>query len=259
MRQLFRRHVSLRPFMAVVLVFYNAILGLQVLRDYRAAVEAATLRAGNAAAVLAGQVATYLTFVDTTLDMLDAFAARLPPLAEDDASVDTLRSLMAAKTRQLDMIRGFLVTGSDGHMVMDEAGRPTVPLDLSDRDYVRAHAGLGTRGIFVGEPVVGRTSGRWFLGVSRWRQAADGGFGGVITAVVEPAFLARTLAAADLGGRGVAALVSGSGTIIARSPGHDAAVGHPAGRFCQLSGQEHKVWGSLDAPDIQAIVFCPES
>ena len=30
-------------------------------------------------------------------------------------------------------------------------------------------------------------------------------------------------------------------------------------RFCQLSGQKHKIWGFLDAPDIQAIVFCPES
>jgi hypothetical protein len=70
-----------------------------------------------------------------------------------------------------------------------------------------------------------RHSGRWILGVSRRWESAGGVFNGVMAAIVEPVFLGHTLTTADLGQRGVAALLTNTGTIIARSSGQDAMIG----------------------------------
>jgi two-component system cell cycle sensor histidine kinase PleC len=245
MKSLSDGHVSFRLLTMIALAVYNLTLGLQIFRDHQATLETAMLRADNIAHVLTGQIANYLTFVDTTLESIEFLARILPPLSTNDVSMMTVQSLMVAKAARLDMIRGFLIVGADGTMIMDEKGRPTVPLDLSDRNYFQAWIEPRTDGVFVGEPIVGRTSGRWFLGVSRRRGNADGSFGGVIAAIVEPTVLGETLAAADLGQRGVAALVANSGTIIARSSGHEANIGHGAGQDKDL---EQAGWASPAGP-----------
>jgi signal transduction histidine kinase len=228
MKPLFRRCVPLWLFTAVALVVYNAVLGVQVLRDHQAVVEAATLKAANIGRVQSEEFANYLTFVGATLETIDFLAEILPPLEENDTSVTTLQSLIAAKTKQLALIRSLLVVGPDGYMIIDERGRPAAPLDLSDRDYFKAHIEPHSSGVFVGEPVVGRTSGKWFLGVSKRWESTKGTFNGVMAAIVEPVFLGRTLTTSDLGQRGVAALLTNTGTIIARSSGQDVLVGRKA-------------------------------
>ena len=200
MKPLFRRRVPLWLFTAAALAVYNAVLGVQVLRDHQAVVEAATLGGQHRSG--AEQEFANSIHIRRRHPGDDRLPRRvLPPLDEDDTSVTTLQSLIAAKTRQLALIRSLLVVGPDGHMIIDERGRPAAPLDLSDRDYFKAHIEPHSSGVFVGEPVVGRTSGKWFLGVSKRWESAKGTFNGVMAAIVEPVFLGRTLTTADLGQR----------------------------------------------------------
>ena len=79
-----------------------------------------------------------------------------------------------------------MLVGQSGKMLRDENSLPADPLDLSDRDYFRAHSEALSDGVVVGRPVKDGQSGRWFISVSRKLEDDGGDFAGVIAAVVEP-------------------------------------------------------------------------
>jgi signal transduction histidine kinase len=101
-------------------------------------------------------------------------------------------------------------------------------LDLSDRDYVRAHRGGTAGGVFVGHPLLGRLSGAWFIGVSRRLEAADGGVRGVVAALAEPKTFRDVYASLDLPPGASVTLLHRDGPILARHPDHESGVGRPA-------------------------------
>lgn len=212
---------------AMVLALYNGTLAYLSYHEYQDTIRDAVLRGRNTARLLAQETRTTFEFVTASLEDLSLLLNWLPPSEQDDHANLVILNLMAAKAKRLDAIRGYIITDRNGLMVMDELGRASSRLDLGDRDYVQAHRTAQTDSVFVGKPVLGRSSGHWFVGVSKRLADTSGHFKGVIAAVVEPAAFADALSRADAGRNGALAMTTLDGTIIARSPHGDVSIGHP--------------------------------
>ncbi|MDO9708592.1 hybrid sensor histidine kinase/response regulator [Paracraurococcus lichenis] len=84
------------------------------------------------------------------------------------------------------------VVGPDGIMPWGSAPA-AVGTYLADRDHVRDHAFGGERGLAISRPVIGRTTGRWSVQVTRALEGPDGQFDGVAIVSLDPIALSATL------------------------------------------------------------------
>ncbi|TDH64207.1 response regulator [Dankookia rubra] len=148
--------------------------------------------------------------------------------------------------------------------------------DLADRDHFRIHAVGGERGLAVSRPLIGRTTGRWSVQVTRRLEATDGSFQGVAVVSLDPIALSRELQSQLAGpGRMVVVRRLQDGSLIARghdpegtlgrdpSPDHailPAARASPAGRLTYSSTRDgrHLLAGyqvPRDLPLVVGVVF----
>ena len=108
------------------------------------------------------------------------------------------------------------------------------PIDLSDRAHFRVHVNNPSTALMIGQPVVGRVSGRTSLQLSQRISALDGRFLGVVVVSVDPAYFTELYNGLRIGKHGVVAVVGTNDDIVrALRSGHrtENAVGAalPAG------------------------------
>ena len=102
-------------------------------------------------------------------------------------------SLLGELTLQTALI------GPDGYLKASTAEYTGAPLDLSDREHFQAHVNTKSDELFIGKPVMGRATGKWSLQLTRKLRKADGSFGGVIVASIDPAFVEKFYHSINLG------------------------------------------------------------
>jgi diguanylate cyclase (GGDEF)-like protein/PAS domain S-box-containing protein len=120
-------------------------------------------------------------------------------------------------------VQGFAVADQRGLLIVSSLPE-WQGIDVSDREYFRYQRDINTRGLYLGAPIRGR-SGQWAIPVSRRVNNADGGFGGVAVALIEPAYFQRSYDELDIGAEGAILLASQSGKLLARRPFEEANVG----------------------------------
>ena len=97
--------------------------------------------------------------------------------------------------------------------VIDEQGAlvasnlPFRPASRADRAYFRAHATRRNGGLFIGEPVLGRGTGKWSMQLSRRINKPGGAFGGVAVISINPHYFAEFYSELELGHDGFVSLV----------------------------------------------------
>jgi two-component system NtrC family sensor kinase len=146
----------------------------------------------------------------------------------DDVTDDQVRANEAEFNRRLksltDMLPQFAdiwIVGADGHPVVSGTVFP-IPrqLDLSDRDYFRAHKDNAVSGLYVGSVVTARATNERgqprFFTFSSKRVAKNGSFAGVIVISVSPDYFRDYYA--TLPQPLVAALTRSDGAVLARYP-----------------------------------------
>lgn len=150
--------------------------------------------------------------------------------AHDPAFENSLRTAL----ENLPVIRALFVVGPDGFIVQDSD--PTTPRrNLSDRDYFQAHQrGEGDPDLFVGRPWISRSTGTWFIGMSRPLKRRSGAFQGVAVAALETRFLERTYRDLNLGNSDIIGLLSPDGIVVARHPDAQGTVGEPLSAEARL-------------------------
>ena len=197
-----------------LLVGINVGSALWDVRTQRALVERNALRHfSNLTALLAEQTARSLESVDLLLDA-----------AVSDIGANGIGELAAREARLKDRIsgvpqvRGLLLLGPDGRVLIDTEGQIAAGDDLSDRAYFTAHRDGGASGHYVSEPFQGRASGYWEFAVSERIAGSDGRFAGVLAAKMDIAYFDRLYRSLDIGGGGFIGLLTTSGTLITRVP-----------------------------------------
>jgi PAS domain S-box-containing protein len=129
----------------------------------------------------------------------DRDPARLWRLLETASQIDGTHVVVAA------------VAGADGTLVANSL--PFRPLSIADLEHFRVHVERDSGKAFVSRPLLGRVSGRWSIHISRRVNAADGTFGGVVTAALDLDSLAGFYRQLDLGQDGFILLAGVDGVV----------------------------------------------
>ncbi len=110
--------------------------------------------------------------------------------------------------------------------VIDEYGNlavssqvPFVPSNLADREHFLVHKGRDSGDLFISKPVLGRSSGKWSIQMTRRVNKSDGSFGGVVVASVDPYYFTQFYKQVNLGKNSTIVLVGRDGVVRARESG----------------------------------------
>ena len=110
------------------------------------------------------------------------------------------------------------VVGADG--VLRHSNLPiSSRVDLSDREHFKVHLTPGKAGLFVSRPILGRSSGKWSIQLSRRIAGKNGAFGGVVVASLDPVYFSGFYSELKLGKQGVSTLFGLDGAVRARRVG----------------------------------------
>ncbi|MDK6077431.1 sensor domain-containing diguanylate cyclase [Massilia varians] len=157
----------------------------QLRRLQLASVEVSTT---NLAQALADQASSVFKTADTVLvGMVD----RIEHDGLNASSKAALHPLMMAHMAQLPALQGLFVYDASGNWIVNSAGRSFNGRNNADRAYFIHHRRSQDRGVRIGAPIIGRTSGVWVIPVSRRLEHADGSFAGVVLATIKVDFFRR--------------------------------------------------------------------
>jgi len=157
-------------------------------------------------------------FEQSTVDIFDRFDRTLLLLRksfEDDPAHFDLRGWAERTALVGDSTLQITLIGADGFQKATTSDYSGPAIYLGDREHFRSHLDPQHDGLFISEPVLGRTSGKLSLQFSRRLNDADGGFGGVIVISIDPNFVERFYRTVDLGPLGSIVLRNLDGVILA--------------------------------------------
>jgi two-component system, cell cycle sensor histidine kinase PleC len=198
----------------------NAMIGADLLREHDDLIARAREETQSLSLILERQATDSVTGVAKILagvaEVLDVRADRW------DRGDPDVQALLRRQAALSPLIRALLVISADGHPIHDSGTLTPTDLDLSDRDYLTAQRDGTALGSYLGVPVRGRVSGRWFVSMSRRLETPDGRFAGVVVAVIEPVAFRAFYEALKLRNDAVVTLYHASGPMMARFPVHDA-------------------------------------
>lgn len=138
--------------------------------------------------------------------------------------------------------------------VMDENGDlvvssqvPFVASNLKDREHFMVHKEYDTRQLFISKPVLGRSSGKWSIQMTRRVNKPDGSFGGVVVVSVDPFYFTRFYQQVDLGKNSTISLVGQDGIVRARESGITSEVGQDVSQSPLMEHLAVSVFGNYVA------------
>jgi diguanylate cyclase (GGDEF)-like protein len=170
-----------------------------------------------------------------TFERLDRTILLLRKSIEDAPDHFNLREwaehtfLIGDRTIQLALI------GPDGNLKATTLNYEGAPPYLGDRDHFRAHLQTSADNLFISKPVLGRSSGKWSIQVSRRVRGPYDSFGGVIVISIDPNFVDTFYDAVDLGTHGTVAIRNLDGVVLARRGVVGTAVGSPIPQYERLA------------------------
>ncbi len=94
------------------------------------------------------------------------------------------------------------IVGPDGKLLATSLSRNPEPIDLSDREHIRAQLTGEQKGLFIGKPVIGRVSGQPTIQVVDRMNDADGKLARIIVFSLSPEFLTTLHRVVNLGKTG---------------------------------------------------------
>jgi diguanylate cyclase (GGDEF)-like protein len=180
-----------------------------------------------------------------TIERFDQTLLLLRKALEDDPDHFNLRDWAARTALVGDLTIQLAVIGADGYATAttaDDAG--SLPY-IGDREHFRVQVDAAADKLFISNPVLGRSSGKWSIQFSRRVRRPDGGFGGIIVVSLDPSFVDKFYESVDLGAHGSVTIRNLDNVILARrgvegdTPGRkaasqafrDALAQAPAGHF----------------------------
>jgi diguanylate cyclase (GGDEF)-like protein/PAS domain S-box-containing protein len=115
-----------------------------------------------------------------------------------------------------------LVSIIDAEGTLIASSQPLRPVQVADREYFKAHKARDTGLLDISKPVIGRSSGRPIIQLSRRMNNPDGSFGGLVLLSVTPDYFMQFYSEGDLGRQGSLGLVGLDGIPRARRTGSES-------------------------------------
>jgi diguanylate cyclase (GGDEF)-like protein/PAS domain S-box-containing protein len=163
----------------------------------------------NLAGALASHLSNSLGEVDRSLTVITALYAQRPENFDLLGSLKTNRVLSNAISRVSIVDRNGIVRLSS-----DPSQRGT---NVKDRRYFKNQAEASTNDLFVGNPVLSQTVGKWTIELSRRILRADGQFDGVVAASLDSGYLTQIYNSVNIGEKGYIRVIGLDGIVRATS------------------------------------------
>ncbi len=150
------------------------------------------------AAIERGDTAARLFEKDiiSLLKGIDSIMLLLRQAYEDDPKHFDLIGLARKTGLGSDVPTEISLVTSDGYLTQRTTGVLPAPIYLGDRLHFQAQIDAKKDDLFIGTPIIQRTTGQPAIQVSRRLRTADGGFAGILSGQLDPAFVeqfSRTL------------------------------------------------------------------
>lgn len=133
--------------------------------------------------------------------------------------------MMRDKASGVPQIDVATIVALDGTVVNFSRSFPPPPINLSDRDYFKAHMADPALDVFLSIPVRNRGNGRWTFYLARKIQSQDGKTLGLVLTGIESAFFQDFYKAVSSQENGDISLFRGDGTLLARYPEKEGFLG----------------------------------
>ena len=165
-----------------------------------------------------------------SVDLVLAIAAE--QVQQRAAGVD-ISKVLRQRVGMLSQARNVVVIDASGRWVSDTVP-PHGPLSSADRDYFLNHRDHPDGALHVDSPIIGRTTGKPGIPLSRRVDAADGSFAGVVVATLAPEYFERFYGSVKIGDKGTVTLWTDDGHLLVRYPALTGKTNGPAPAFLQL-------------------------
>ncbi len=175
---------------AIALIWAN--VWYQMHRDYQAVVAATVATTGNLARVVEAMTLRKVASVDRTLLITRDLFLRDPAHVDLDIWARN-RFFLDDPSIQLS------IADADGRVLMSAPGPDAEAVGRQDRAFFAEHTPAWTDRLLIGQPVVGRLSGRISVQFTRPILDASGSFGGVVTAWLDVDAFGRLIDAVGIG------------------------------------------------------------
>ncbi len=150
--------------------------------------------------------------LDTIAKTMDAVAGRMRAKGSD--------MNIYAWSREIPIKTGPIVEAgiaTPNGMLVSSTGTPSMkPIDMKDREHIRAALDGRYKGLFIGPDVIGRIDGQTVIPITERVETKDGRFVGILDFLVSPAKLTSLNKSLDLGESGTITLVGLDNVIRAR-------------------------------------------
>ncbi len=146
-----------------------------------------------------------------------------------------LRAWFVQEVHLSSQFLAFSIIDSNGTMIISSTGKEQG--QFSDREYFTYHRTHDDDALHIGAPTRSRTVDGWIIPATRRFNHADGTFGGVAVAVVNPSYFQELYDRLELGKNSVVLLASLDKKLLVRRPFAEANVGRDmsqAGVFPRL-------------------------
>ena len=178
------------------------------LQNERANIErAAVQNSSNLAGAFEEHLSRTLNEIDRSIKIIRANYVR-DPNSFDFRNWLRSNQLFDDQTLQVSIVSpdGFIKLSS-----IDSSS--SIGTDLRDREHFRFQANATGDPLFISKPVIGRTTGKWSVQLTRRIEKSDGSFDGMIVVSLDPAYLTRFYSSVNLGGSGYVRVVGDDGII----------------------------------------------
>jgi diguanylate cyclase (GGDEF)-like protein len=161
--------------------------------------------------------------VDLGLESLASnFAQDIPQSQWGENSV---HQMLNAHLSIIAEANALFLIGADGKFINSSFVYPPPPLDLSDREYFQYHRNNQNPSLHVGKPLRNRSSGAWFIDLSRPIHGPNGEFLGVLLAAIPPSYFSDRFREIAIGSIQTMILFHADGTILSRYPYREDVLG----------------------------------
>jgi diguanylate cyclase (GGDEF)-like protein/PAS domain S-box-containing protein len=164
-----------------------------------------------------------LTFRTADAILLGA-VERLEGETLDAGGRNRLKSWFGRQVQNSTQFVGFGIVNSSGAMVVNTFDM-NEQASFSDRDYFIYHSSHDDNKLLIGRPFRARLSDVWVIPVSRRFNKADGTFGGVAVATINPRYFQDLYDRLELGKDSAVVLATTDGTLLVRRPFVEANIG----------------------------------
>ncbi len=246
-----RSAVGLSTAIAAICLALSAIIWTAVIsqeqRERQEAIAAAIKQNSN----LAIAFEEYITRTIRGVDAVALFIKREYSARGAQAGISSYLQEAASDEKIFTAVNIF-----DEHGNMVASSKAITGVNIADREHFQVHVHGDSGKLFIGKPVLARTTGKWTILMTRRLNKRDGSFGGVISICVDPDYFNGFYQKADLSSGSLIALIGLDGVSRSQLLGTAAGFGQNLSNSqLMLEREKNPIGNTLTTSIVQGVPY----